>query len=33
MNGISAQTGGGTRNKSSNKQGCGEANKFGSIIY
>lgn len=33
MNGISAQTGGGTRNKCNNKGGCEEANKFGSIIY
>ncbi len=33
MNGVATQTNGGTRNKYDNKRGCGEANKFGSIIY
>jgi hypothetical protein len=32
MNGVLAQLGG-TRNKSNNKGGRGEANKSGSIIY
>ncbi len=33
VNGISTQTNGSTGNKSSNKKGCGKANKYGSIIY
>ncbi len=33
MDGVLAQTNGGTRNKSDNKGGCREANKYGSIIY
>ncbi len=33
MNGILAQTSGGTRNKSRSKGGCEEAKKYGSIIY
>jgi hypothetical protein len=33
MNGVSAQTGGGTWNKSSNKGDHKETNKFGSIIH
>jgi hypothetical protein len=33
VNGILTQTSGGIINKSGNKRGCGEANKFDSIIY
>jgi hypothetical protein len=33
MNGVLAQTNGGTRNRSNNKGGHEKANKFGSIIY
>jgi hypothetical protein len=33
MNGVLAQTSGGTRNKSDNKGGHRKANKYGSIIY
>ncbi len=33
MNGVLAQSNGGTKNNSGNKGSWGEANKFGSIIY
>ncbi len=33
MNGILAQTSGGTKNKFGNKRGCGEVKKSSSIIY
>jgi hypothetical protein len=33
VNGVLAQTSGGTKNKSNNKRGRREANKYGSIIY
>ncbi len=33
MNGVLTQTNGGIGNKFGNKRGCGEANKFDSIIY
>ncbi len=33
MNGVLAQIGDNTWNKSGNKGGCGKTNKYGSIIY
>jgi hypothetical protein len=33
VNGVLTQTNGGIGNKFGNKRGCGEANKFDSIIY